>query len=110
MDQNHLLIVGLWGRNMISLVDILKISGVPLRIPVISAPQKTARIDGIERVIAKQNDSLTAYRKSLIHKCVTGQQRVTGADLRREGAGDGIPPPRAGKYINNDVDFLWTSR
>ncbi len=34
---------------------------------------------GIERQIA----TLTAYRKSLIHECVTGQRRITEADLNR---------------------------
>jgi type I restriction enzyme S subunit len=38
------------------------------------------RIDsGIEAQIA----TLTAYRKSLIHECVTGQRRVTDEDVRR---------------------------
>jgi len=45
--------------------------------------------------IEAQIDTLTAYRKSLIHECVTGQRRVTEADSRRAGAGDGIPSPRA---------------
>jgi len=48
--------------------------------------QKTAEIDGIESTIAQQITTLTAYRKSLIHECVTGQRRVTEADLRRAGA------------------------
>ena len=34
---------------------------------------------GIETQIA----TLTAYRKSLIHECVTGQRRVTEEDVRR---------------------------
>jgi type I restriction enzyme S subunit len=36
-------------------------------------------IEGIESQIA----TLTAYRKSLIHECVTGQRRITDADLNR---------------------------
>ena len=31
--------------------------------------------------IESQIATLTAYRKSLIHECVTGQRRVTEADL-----------------------------
>ncbi len=27
--------------------------------------------------------TLTAYRKSLIHECVTGQRRITEADINR---------------------------
>ncbi|MBI4787104.1 MAG: restriction endonuclease subunit S [Chloroflexi bacterium] len=43
-----------------------------------------ARFTKIKRVtdiIEKQIAALTAYRKSLIHECVTGQRRVTEADL-----------------------------
>ena len=36
-------------------------------------------VDNIEAQIA----TLTAYRKSLIHECVTGQRRVTEADIKR---------------------------
>ena len=36
-------------------------------------------VTGIETQIA----TLTAYRKSLIHECVTGQRRITDADLRK---------------------------
>ena len=35
--------------------------------------------------IEAQIATLTAYRKSLIHECVTGQRRITEADLRRAG-------------------------
>jgi type I restriction enzyme S subunit len=31
----------------------------------------------------RQIDTLTAYRKSLIHECVTGQRRITDADLAK---------------------------
>ena len=33
--------------------------------------------------IETQIATLTAYRKSLIHECVTGQRRVTESDLNR---------------------------
>ena len=36
--------------------------------------------------IRAQIDALWSYRKSLIHECVTGQRRVTEADLRRAQA------------------------
>jgi type I restriction enzyme S subunit len=35
--------------------------------------------------IGSQIATLTAYRKSLIHECVTGQRRVTEEDLLWEG-------------------------
>lgn len=41
------------------------------------------RLRAIQEVIGKQIDTLTAYRKSLIHECVTGQRRITEADLAR---------------------------
>ena len=40
----------------------------------------------------RQIAALTAYRKSLIHECVTGQRRVTDEDLRRTGRGGGVHP------------------
>lgn len=42
---------------------------------------------GIETQIA----TLTAYRKSLIHECVTGQRRITDADLRKMSAAAILP-------------------
>jgi type I restriction enzyme S subunit len=36
-------------------------------------------------VIGKQIDTLTAYRKSLIHECVTGQRRIGEAELAAAG-------------------------
>lgn len=43
---------------------------------------KTAEVDRITATITAQITTLTAYRKSLIHECVTGQRRVTEADVR----------------------------
>ena len=43
-------------------------------------------VAGIETQIA----TLTAYRKSLIHECVTGQRRVTEADVRRVNIKDDV--------------------
>ena len=40
-------------------------------------------VNGIESQIA----TLNSYRKSLIHECVTGQRRITEADLVRVGRG-----------------------
>ena len=42
---------------------------------------KTAEVDRITATIQAQIDTLSAYRKSLIHECVTGQRRVTDADV-----------------------------
>ncbi|WP_233490258.1 restriction endonuclease subunit S [Thiocapsa marina] len=37
-------------------------------------------------IIERQIGTLTAYRKSLIHECVTGQRRITAADVERVAA------------------------
>jgi len=48
-----------------------------------------AKLSELKRIaggIEAQIEILAAYRKSLIHECVTGQWRVTDEDLRRVGA------------------------
>lgn len=42
---------------------------------------KEAESSRIRETITAQIDTLIAYRKSLIHECVTGQRRVTDADV-----------------------------
>ncbi len=44
---------------------------------------KTAEVSRIVTGIEAQIATLTAYRKSLIHECVTGQRRISEADVRR---------------------------
>ena len=44
---------------------------------------KLAEIRRISQTINSQIETLTAYRKSLIHECVTGQRRISEADVRR---------------------------
>ena len=43
--------------------------------------EKTAEVDRIAAPIESQIATLSAYCKSLVHECVTGQQRVTEADV-----------------------------
>lgn len=43
--------------------------------------EKEREVQAIKSVLQKQIDTLTAYRKSLIHECVTGQRRITEATL-----------------------------
>jgi type I restriction enzyme S subunit len=47
---------------------------------------ETATVEQIKATIVAQIDTLIAYRKSLIHECVTGQRRVTEADVNRTQA------------------------
>ncbi len=49
---------------------------------------KSAEIRMTKSILNKQIETLTAYRKSLIHECVTGQRRITEADLSRAGHPD----------------------
>jgi type I restriction enzyme S subunit len=44
---------------------------------------KTKEIRDTEAILERQISTLVAYRKSLIHECVTGQRRVTVEDLNR---------------------------
>jgi type I restriction enzyme S subunit len=43
-------------------------------------------IDMIRNNIFNQITTLTSYRKSLIHECVTGKRRITEGDLAKVGA------------------------
>ena len=45
--------------------------------------EKSAEFHSLTACIESQIATLTAYRKSLIHECVTGQRRITEADVRR---------------------------
>lgn len=40
-----------------------------------------SRTDQLEAILRNQIETITAYRKSLIHECVTGQRRITDADV-----------------------------
>ncbi|MHC1744988.1 MAG: restriction endonuclease subunit S [Syntrophobacteraceae bacterium] len=44
---------------------------------------KSADVRATKDVLHRQIETLVAYRKSLVHECVTGQRRVTEADVRR---------------------------
>ncbi len=48
---------------------------------------KLGEIKRIVSGIESQISTLTAYRKSLVHECVTGQRRVTEADVARVNRG-----------------------
>jgi len=64
-----------------------------LYLPVPPLEEQTRIAEHVDSVIRKnerigaaiqsQIATLTAYRKSLIHECVTGQRRITDADLNR---------------------------
>ncbi|WP_295399443.1 restriction endonuclease subunit S [uncultured Thiocystis sp.] len=45
--------------------------------------EKVGEMKCVVNTIESQIATLTAYRKSLIHECVTGQRRITEADINR---------------------------
>lgn len=45
----------------------------------------------VKETLNAQVSTLTAYRKSLIHECVTGQRRITDADVRKVNAAAIVP-------------------
>jgi type I restriction enzyme S subunit len=47
--------------------------------------EKSTEFRSLTACIETQIATLIAYRKSLIHECVTGQRRITDADVRRAG-------------------------
>jgi len=54
---------------------------------------KLAELKRIDAGIESQIATLVAYRKSLIHECVTGQRRITQSDVARSG-GESRPEGR----------------
>lgn len=62
------------------------LDAICLQVDAVASLHKTN--DNIPReggILNQQMDTLIAYRKSVIHECVTGQRRVTEGDLRRIG-------------------------
>ena len=45
--------------------------------------EKDAEFRPLFAQIERQIETLVGYRKSLIHECVTGQRRISGADVDR---------------------------
>ena len=53
---------------------------------------KLAEVKRIASGIESQIATLTAYRKSLIHECVTGQRRISDADVAQAQRIGTVPP------------------
>ncbi|TWT71516.1 restriction endonuclease subunit S [Crateriforma conspicua] len=45
--------------------------------------ERTKQIASVDGQLRKQIETLNAYRKSLIHECVTGKRRISIADLKK---------------------------
>ena len=54
--------------------------------------KKLADVRSIANGIETQIATLTAYHKSLIHECVTGQRRISEADLQSAKRGEADSP------------------
>jgi len=85
------IISGIAIATTLPIFDQAKTGYLPVVIPPMQE-QKTicnyldAKTNESKQTIATiefQIDTLTAYRKSLIHECVTGQRRITEADVNR---------------------------
>ena len=69
-------------------VDRIKFLQLPVPPPTEQAQisayieTKFRELNKVVGVLQSQIATLTAYRKSLIHECVTGQRRITEADVR----------------------------
>jgi type I restriction enzyme S subunit len=65
--------------------EYLRLSCIAIdAVAAMATPKDEARL--ANGVLNQQTKALRAYRNSLIHECVTGQRRVTPADLRRARA------------------------
>ena len=79
------------GKKTINLANTnaTKVGQFPIPLPPLAEQEaicahldeRTAEVNRIAATITAQIDTLIAYRKSLIHECVTGQRRVTEADV-----------------------------
>jgi len=67
-----------------------KVGMFPIPLPIVSEQERLVafldtRLDQLrntQQVLESEIETLLAYRQSLIHECVTGQRRVTEADLK----------------------------
>ncbi len=89
-------IPGICVATTLPIFNQVQIGYLPVVVPPVSEQQaicehidaKLAESKKVVGVLEAQIATLTAYRKSLIHECVTGQRRITEADVRRA---DGCP-------------------
>ena len=84
-------IPGIASATTLAIFDQVKTGYLPILAPPRNEQQaicdfldgKLAEVKDVAATINRQISTLLAYRKSLIHECVTGQRRVTEADLKR---------------------------
>jgi type I restriction enzyme S subunit len=89
----EVVIPGICVATTLPIFNQVQVGYLPIVVPPVSEQQaickhidaKLAEVKKVAGVLQTQIATLTAYRKSLIHECVTGQRRITEADLRRAG-------------------------
>jgi len=87
----EIVIPGICVATTLPIFNQVQLGYLPVVVPPV--PEQQAICDHIDAkleqsrkvgdVLQTQIATLTAYRKSLIHECVTGQRRVTEADINR---------------------------
>jgi type I restriction enzyme S subunit len=76
-----------------------KVGEFPIPLPPLTEQEAICvhldeKLDELMRIVTNiesQIATLTAYRKSLIHECVTGQRRITEADVAPASSGESEP-------------------
>lgn len=87
----EIVIPGICVATTLPIFNQVQLGYLPIVVPPVSEQQAICdHIDAkleesrkIAGVLETQIATLTAYRKSLIHECVTGQRRITDADLQK---------------------------
>ena len=90
MKIYEVVIPGICVATTLPIFNQVQIGSLPVVAPPVAEQQaicdyidtKLSESNKVVGVLEAQISTLTAYRKSLIHECVTGQRRITEADLR----------------------------
>lgn len=91
MKIYEVVIPGICVATTLPIFNQVQIGSLPVVAPPVAEQQaicdyidtKLGELNNVLGTIETQIATLTAYRKSLIHECVTGQRRVTEADINR---------------------------
>ena len=85
------IIPGICVATTLPIFNQANLGNLPIVVPPISEQhaicqyldEELVKSMAVGTVIERQISSLLDYRKSLIHECVTGQRRITEADIKR---------------------------
>ncbi len=95
----EVVIPGICVATTLPIFNQVQVGYLPVVVPPVSEQQaicehivtKLGELKRVVGVLEIQIATLTAYRKSLIHECVTGQRRITEADVARAQLGESAP-------------------